>query len=136
MLLRSSAVTLWTSAHTSFLAPGGGGLHTTCQSPCWALTVPPSGAWAAADAAGKTNAAQRATAANRRAARSLVKPRADWVRTNVPFPCPGAHREPLRIAICLAHLSARTDALRLHVKRECPLPISPIIPAKLRHARP
>jgi len=43
MLLRSSAVTLCTSAHTSFLAPGGGGLHTTCQSPCWALTVPPSG---------------------------------------------------------------------------------------------
>ena len=47
MLLRSSAVTLCTSAHTSFLAPGGGGLHTTCQSPCWALTVPPSGACAA-----------------------------------------------------------------------------------------
>src|SRR5262249_17992844 len=25
------------------LAPGGGGLHTICQSPCWALMVPPSG---------------------------------------------------------------------------------------------
>ena len=39
-LLRSSAVTLWTSAQTSFLAPGGGGLQTTCQSPYWPLIVP------------------------------------------------------------------------------------------------
>src|SRR5215813_1488792 len=30
-------------AQVSCLAPGGGGLHTICQSPCWALMVPPSG---------------------------------------------------------------------------------------------
>ncbi len=29
-------------AQTPFLAPGGGSLHTTCQSPCWDLTYPPA----------------------------------------------------------------------------------------------
>src|SRR5262245_31673239 len=62
MLLRSSAVTLCTSAQISCLAPGGGGRHTTCQSPCWALTVPPSGACAKAGAA-----VQSSTMAGRRA---------------------------------------------------------------------
>src|SRR5262249_57649807 len=87
MLLRSSAVTLWTRAHTSFLAPGGGGLQTTCQSPCWALTVPPSGTCASADAAGKIQVAHSATAAAKRR-NNMQLPLAKLGRTKVRFPPP------------------------------------------------
>src|ERR1700704_3724422 len=90
MLLRSSAVTLCTSAHTSFLAPAGGGLHTTCQSPCWALTVPPSGAWASAGAAARVSAATVAQIARRRPAKVLAKPPIlRWMRTKLPNLYPG-----------------------------------------------
>src|SRR5262249_19599077 len=63
------------------------------QSPCWALTVPPSGAWAAADAAGNIKAAAKASAASRRADRGSRKPRrANGVRRNVPFPASALRR--------------------------------------------
>src|SRR5437763_9401732 len=85
MLLRSSAVTLCTSAHTSFLAPGGGGLHTTCQSPCWALTVPPSGAWPIAGTAAPNSATSQSTArrhAPRRAGATRGARRAEITKLN------------------------------------------------------
>src|SRR5205809_7959042 len=85
MLLRSSAVTLCTSAQISFLAPGGGGLHTTCQAPCWALTVPPSGAWPIAGAAAPNSATSQSTArrhAPRRAGATQGARRAEITKLN------------------------------------------------------